>query len=60
MTPAELQQWRRQADLSQSDLAFLLGVHRFTISKWERGDREIPPYLHLALKALKERTDAND
>lgn len=52
MTPAELFSWRSKAGLSQSGLARLLGVHRLTISKWERGDREIPPYLHWALKGI--------
>jgi hypothetical protein len=26
-----------------------------TISRWERGEREIPSFLHLALKPLKKK-----
>ena len=53
MTPAELQTWRKQAGLSQSGLAALLGVRSMTVSRWELGTREIPPFLHLALDALR-------
>lgn len=55
MTPAELQQWRQQAGLSQVGLSALLDVHPLTISKWERGERSIPPYLWLALEALMQQ-----
>lgn len=54
MTPAELQTWRQKAALSQSGLAALLGVHVMTVSKWERGERAIPTFLHLALKQLAQ------
>jgi transcriptional regulator with XRE-family HTH domain len=52
MTPADLQAWRTSAGLSQAGLAALLGVNVMTVSRWERGLRSIPPFLHLALKAL--------
>lgn len=53
MTPTELRAWRKQAGLSQAGLASLLGVDVMTVSRWERGEREIPPFLHLALRALE-------
>jgi transcriptional regulator with XRE-family HTH domain len=53
MTPTELQAWRKQADLSQAGLAELLGVDKMTISRWERSERSIPPFLHLALQAIE-------
>jgi hypothetical protein len=31
----------------------VLGVDAMTVSRWERGERQIPSFLHLALKALK-------
>jgi transcriptional regulator with XRE-family HTH domain len=53
MTPEDLQAWRREQSLSQARLATLLGVDVMTVSRWERGLREIPPFLHLALRALE-------
>jgi DNA-binding transcriptional regulator YiaG len=58
MTPAELHQWRKQASLSQTGLATLLGVDKMTVSRWERGARQLPPFLHLALKALAKKPTA--
>ena len=55
MLSAELQSWRNQNGYSQSQLAKALGVITVTVSRWERGEREIPPYLHLALKSLRRR-----
>jgi transcriptional regulator with XRE-family HTH domain len=55
MLPTELQSWRKQNGYSQSHLARALGVVTITISRWERGEREIPPFLHLALQSLKKR-----
>lgn len=52
MTPAELRDLRTGLNLSQSGLARLLGVNAMTISRWERGERGIPPYLRLALDHL--------
>ncbi len=55
MLPAELQSWRKQNGYSQSQLAKALGVITITVSRWERSEREIPAYLHLALKSLRRR-----
>jgi transcriptional regulator with XRE-family HTH domain len=42
--PEELKQWRVQHGYSQSQLAESLGVITITISRWERGEREINNY----------------
>ena len=53
MTGDELKKWREANGYSQSGLAKDLAVHTMTVSRWERGVREIPPFLHLALKYLE-------
>ncbi len=55
MTGEELQTWRLKNGYSQSQLARALGVITLTVSRWEREDREIPPFLHLALKSLPKK-----
>lgn len=57
VTTDELKQWRASAGLSQTGLARLLGVDKMTISRWERGVRDIPPFLHLALEAISLYAD---
>ena len=53
MTSDELKKWREVNGYSQSGLAKALAVHTMTVSRWERGVREIPPFLHLALTSLE-------
>jgi transcriptional regulator with XRE-family HTH domain len=53
MKPDELREWRQQNGYSQSQLAKVLGVDVMTVSRWERGVREIPSFLHLALAYLE-------
>ena len=54
MTPLELRQWRLSNEYSQAALAGALKVDVMTVSRWERGVRkEIPPFLHLALRCLE-------
>jgi transcriptional regulator with XRE-family HTH domain len=55
MAPKDLKKWREKNGYSQSQLARVLGVATQTISRWERGTRVIPPFLHLALNSLKGR-----
>jgi transcriptional regulator with XRE-family HTH domain len=58
MTPNQLKKWRKKNSYSQGRLAKALGVIPLTVSRWERGVREIPSFLHLALiglETLKER-----
>jgi transcriptional regulator with XRE-family HTH domain len=53
MTPKDLKKWREANGYSQNGLAEALSVHIMTVSRWERGVRGIPPFLHLALTCLE-------
>lgn len=53
MTPTNLYQQRLALGLKQIELAARLGVHEITVSRWERGQVPIPPFLHLALWAIE-------
>ena len=55
MSGEELRAWRIKHDLSQAELAELLGVNQSTISHWEIGYRTIPLYLPLLLEYLEEK-----
>lgn len=55
MNPDDLKKWRKKNNYSQSQIAKVLGVATMTISRWERGEREIPSFLHLALECTKKR-----
>lgn len=52
MEPGELRKWREERGLPRRELAGALGVHLMALAYWEWGKRRIPPFLHLALKAL--------
>lgn len=54
----ELKAWRKKNGYSQSQLAQVLGVDVMTVSRWERGAREIPSFLHLALKYMAQQTQS--
>jgi transcriptional regulator with XRE-family HTH domain len=53
MTPKDLKKWRTENGYTQITLSHALRTHSMTISKWERGEREIPSFLHLALYGLE-------
>jgi transcriptional regulator with XRE-family HTH domain len=53
MTPNQVKAWRKKNGYSQSQLARALGVNVMTVSRWERGFMNTPPFLHLALKWLE-------
>ena len=55
MTPEELKAWRKKNGYSQGKLAKVLGVIPLTVSRWERGVREIPSFLHLTLECLEKK-----
>lgn len=55
MTPAELLAARTALGLSQAALAKRLSIDVGTVSRWERGSRLIPPYLHLVIAHLSCR-----
>lgn len=58
MTPTDLYQRRRALGMKQIELAVVLGVHEITVSRWERGEVPIPPFLHLALWAVEHNAPA--
>jgi DNA-binding XRE family transcriptional regulator len=57
MKRIDLKDWRRRCGVSQAHLAKLLGVSHITVARWEWGTRRLPPFLHLALKALEWEFD---
>jgi transcriptional regulator with XRE-family HTH domain len=57
MTEEELKEWRQKNGWSQGQLARALGVIPISVSRWERGERQIPSFLHLALSYLELKGD---
>jgi transcriptional regulator with XRE-family HTH domain len=59
VTPDEIRAWRGERGLSQTGLARALSVDGKlapqTVSRWEAGERKPPPFLRLALRALRIR-----
>jgi DNA-binding transcriptional regulator YiaG len=55
MKPQELRKWREENGYTQDELAGILGVAMFSVSRWETGTRAIPSFLHLALKAIPKK-----
>ncbi len=53
MKPLDLVKWRKKNGYSQGKLGKALGVAPLTIYRWEKAMREIPHFLHLALKYLE-------
>ena len=53
MTGAQLASWRNYHQLTQPQLAKLLGVHITTVAKWETDVYRIPPFLGLALETVQ-------
>ncbi len=58
MTPSDLYQRRLAIGVKQSGLAYLLGVHVLTVSKWERGVVPVPRWMPLALWAIEHNAPA--
>ena len=59
MSGEELRKWRLKHDLSQAELAELLGVSQNTISQWENGVRQMPVYMPLLLLFLEQNGFVN-
>lgn len=59
MEPDQLRKFRTKYKLTQAKLAELLLTTGNTIARWERGERAIPPYLSLALKAIETELSKN-
>lgn len=52
---SDVKEWRAAHQLSQHELADLLGVRPLTVSRWERGAVVPPAMLELALAELDRR-----
>lgn len=58
MNRLELRRWRKTRHLTQAQLGQLLGgVTINTVSRWELGEFDLPPFLYLALERLDELHD---
>jgi len=62
MTKTELRQRRRQAEMTQGELARRMGVSPTTVSRWERGTRRLPQwaqvlFTYVEADARKARQD---
>lgn len=55
MNAIELKQWRKKWEITQVELARMLGTHQVTVARWETGARKVPFLLPLALEALEQR-----
>ncbi len=55
LNPSGLVEWRKRNGYSQIKLGKALGVSNITVYRWEKGMREIPSFLHLALNYLEEK-----
>lgn len=55
LTAAESKGRRERLGLTQRELAEVFGVDRMTVSRWERGVLNVPPYVDLALAELQRR-----
>lgn len=53
MSGEELKSYREKLGLTQEQLAEALKVASNTVSRWERNDRAIPPYLSLAIETIE-------
>jgi len=58
MDGKELKVRREALSMTQEQLATALSVHVMTVSRWERGERSIPPHLSLALDSLERSRSA--
>jgi transcriptional regulator with XRE-family HTH domain len=52
LKPQVLTSWRERMGMSQRDAARALGCSRGAWAGWEAGDKDIPPYIGLAIAAL--------
>ena len=55
LSPSALVEWRKRNDYTQIKLGKVLGVSTITVYRWEKGMREVPSFLHLALKYLETK-----
>lgn len=53
MDPAFFAAWRRERRLTQQQLADKIGVHLTAVKRWERGARQLPPYIGWIMAAIE-------
>jgi transcriptional regulator with XRE-family HTH domain len=57
-TPEDIRAWRLEHDLTQTQMALLLGLQSATtITNWEQGHTSAIPFLALALEGLTARLE---
>jgi transcriptional regulator with XRE-family HTH domain len=56
----ELKEYREKIGLTQEQLAGALKVASNTVSRWERDDRSIPPYLFLAIETIERKLKGDE
>ena len=60
-SPETIREAREHLGMSQSQFAFALGLNRQqTVSDWERGKKQPPPFLTLALQELSRKADSRE
>lgn len=59
LTGAEIRFLRKEMDVSQRQLALVVGVEEQTVSLWERGAHEIPQAAELVLRTWVKEHDSN-
>lgn len=59
MTSQEIVVVREALDITQSQLAQLVGVHTLTVSKWERGHLSPSPHQIALLAAFQQAANAD-
>lgn len=55
MEVKELERRRKALGLSRAALAKELSTNTVTVWRWETGERQIPPYLSLALETIERK-----
>lgn len=55
-----LKEYRAKANLSQTALASILGIHFRTVQNWEKGVTAIPTSVFLALDKILHKPDVSD
>jgi len=57
MTGKRFKQIRTRLGMTQAELAELLGVWTNTVAHWDRGDKDIPGPVDLAMRLLLEKAE---
>lgn len=55
MEGKELKKIRKELNLTQTELADILGVKMNTVYRWESGILDVPKYIELAMQTVKSQ-----